>query len=223
MKTDNMANYTCWIYTFDREKRLINQGSSQEITLADSIYMKPFEKNRSFSYSSMNEVPYISIIQKIKKIQSLPLQTVFKPEPMAIDSSPKIGEQFPNLVLMDVMGDQTNLADLYGPKVLIYFEGGPTPFDSLFIFVDSLEDLFPGVTFMLITRHNIDELYFYKRDHPSLKSFYLASRVEGLNINGWPVWLALDGENKFVAENHGYQSIRKNEFKQWIKGLYEVH
>jgi len=223
MKTDNMANYIVWIYTFDRENRLINLGSSQEITLADSIYMRPFEKKRSFSYSSMNEVPYISIIKQIKTLQSLPLQTVFKPEPLQIDSTPKIGDQFPNLTLMDVIGDQTHLADLYGPKVLIFFEVNDYVPDSLFSFIDTLEDQFPGVTFMLISQQNVDALYWYKRENPSINSFYLASFVEGLYLNGWPVWVALDPQNKILAENHGYQASRKNEFTEWIKGLYEVH
>jgi len=185
--------------------------------------MTPSYSHRTFSYAAINEVPYFSIIQKIKTLQSLPLQPVFKPEPIAIDSSPNIGEQFPNLVLMDVMGDQTHLADIYGPKVLIFFEVNDYVPDSLFSFMDTLEDQFPGVTFMLITHQSVDRLYYLKRDHPSIKSFYLASRVEGLYLNGWPVWIALDSSNKILAENHGYQVSRKNEFIQWIKGLYEVH
>lgn len=172
---------------------------------------------RTYVYSNLNQIPYFQIRQRLKEFQNAPLLSVSKPEGMEITQYPGIGTGFPNLILMDGIGRTKNLSSLSGPKILI-FPFAPLHSDlAVFAFVDSMEDVHPDWNFMLITHTNIDQLDEYQRKHPSISSFYLASKVEGLELNGWPIWFILNKDGVVLAENHGYQPYRNKEFDEWIK------
>ncbi|MHB1277410.1 MAG: TlpA family protein disulfide reductase [Bacteroidia bacterium] len=172
---------------------------------------------RNYAYSRMDQIPYFQIRQRLKEYQNAPLLSVTKPEEIEIKRYPDVGMSFPDLMLMDGIGRTKNLHSLSGPKILI-FAFSPLHSDlSVFSFVDSMEDAHPGWTFMLITQTSIDQLDEYQRLHPTITSFYLASKVEGLELNGWPIWFILNKEGVVLAENHGYQPYRNKEFDEWIK------
>lgn len=181
-----------------------------ELTFIDKVI-------RNYMYSRLDQIPYFHVRQRLKEYQNAPLLSVTKPEAIEIKLYPGVGMVFPDLILMDGIGRTKNLHSLSGPKVLV-FAFSPLHSDlSVFSFIDSMEDAHPGWTFMLILQTNIDQLDEYERNYPTISSFYLASKVEGLELNGWPIWFILDKGGVVLAENHGYQPYRNKEFDEWIK------
>lgn len=209
-----MGRYRVFDYTFNSDSLLSKATETTvnvfpEITLIDKII-------RHYSYSQLDQIPFFHIRQRLKEYQNAPLLSVYRPEKMEIKHYPEPGMTFPDLHLMDGIGRTKNLSSLSGPKILIYPFVHLTDF-SVFAFVDSMEDAHPEWNFMLISQISIDDLEEYQRKYPGIRSFYLASEVTGLNLNGWPVWFILNKDGVVLAENHGHQSERNKEFDEWIK------
>jgi|GEM_PF-2314481 len=222
---EERAQYEVLNYYFDEQKRLVKASIQTLFQWGDTTFFYPSEGSRvrTFTYSRLNELPYIEIKQQLKTFQELPLQTVVRPERMEIKSSPKLGDVFPDLTLMDDKGQTKKLSAIYGPKIIIYYGVHLFDPDSLFQIIDSLEDQLTQGTIILANTLSIDELYLLKQKYPNLKSIHLVCEVDGLALNGWPVWMAVDSMNKLIAENHGFQTSRKKEYIEWIKAQFEEH
>lgn len=214
-----MSQYQIREYFFNSDSLLVKVAETMIMVLPDTTVSDGTLAIRHYSYAKLNQVPYFSIRQQVKEFQSAPLMRVFHPELIEIKQHPKPGLAFPDLMLMDGLGATKKLSSIPGPKILIYpfvplqNQDGP----AVFHFIDSMEDAHPGWTFMLINLQNIDELDNYQKKYPQIHSFYLASKVKGLELNGWPVWFIINHEGLLLAENHGYQPYRNKEFDEWIK------
>jgi hypothetical protein len=214
-----MSQYYIREYTFNSDSLLARVAETMVMVLPDTTLSDGNLTIRHYSYSRLDQVPYFSIRQQLKEYQNAPLMHVFRPEGIEIKHPPKPGLAFPDLMLMDGLGSTKKLSSIPGPKILVYpfVPSQNQEYQDVFAFIDSMEDIHSGWTFMLISQQNIDELDYYQKTYPEIRSFYLASKVEGLELNGWPVWFIVDQDGLLLAENHGYQPVRNKEFDEWIK------
>lgn len=214
-KNDTIFQYEQQEYFFNQDSFLI-QAISSTIQIDEAGTWT--EKHvRNYSYTNLNKVPYFNIRNQINELLKAPILHVERPEPIETSQYPNKGSKFPNLTLMDAIGTTKSLSSIPGPKILI-FHIVQTPWpEDLLCYIDSMEDAHQEWNFFVLTFQSIDDLSEKQQIWPNLSSLYLASKVNGLNMNGWPVWFILDKHDNVLSENHGYHKNRNNEFTEWIK------
>ncbi|MBI1221122.1 MAG: hypothetical protein GC180_00840 [Bacteroidetes bacterium] len=171
-----------------------------------------------YRYSHLNQVPYFVVKKDVDQLGEEPLVQLEEPQKMEIDSHPLRGQAFPDLHLLNKKGTASRLSDIHSKKLLIYHRMEDS--EPFFRFVDSLSSVYPDLQ-ILILNHSQNSLI----DNPGYPQFiqnhlFAYSRVEGLYVNGFPVWYLVDEENHYLSENHGFQMKFAMNITDWLN--YEL-
>lgn len=174
-------------------------------------------QKKVFSYTKLNQVNYLVLRQRIDEYRNAPVLFNSRPQPIEADVVLKPGVKFPDLELMDSLGNTSRLSDIRGKRILIYPTNDQWKDTAFLSFIDSMEDLDPNWNILLVTWHSVDNLALLQRRHPGLRSLYLASMVSTMPMNGFPVWLCIDEKGLLVEQNHGFAESRKGELVKWVR------
>ncbi|MDX5320282.1 MAG: hypothetical protein LPK45_04305 [Bacteroidota bacterium] len=188
---------------------------SNAYSLPDTQFVRK-EKQVFYRYSRINQVPYFEVKKDVEQNGRAPIVKLVQPAEMAIASHPEKGQPFPDLYLTDLKGNSSQLSDAKKKKLLVYYSVEGFDPKDVFHFVDSIKSHHPELDIYLLT-HSTKVLEFRKNLPLELRTnHYACSKVNGLDLNGFPVWFLVDEKNILIAESHGFQIQFASNITDWL-------